>query len=382
MPQLVRHDACDSGGKMGDEDLKQLPLKSLHEAAGATFGAFAGWSMPLSYSPGVMKEHLHTREHAGLFDISHMKLVLFHGPDVGRLLSRLCPIDADAIADRHSKYTFLLNGEAGIIDDLIVTRLSEQRYMAVVNAGNAEVDLKHIDENAAAFDCAVEPLDRVFLALQGPAASALMAEAGFDLDALTFMQAMEPRPGWFISRSGYTGEDGFEIAAPADEAETMAATLLADERCQWTGLAARDSLRLEAGLCLHGQDIDQSTTPLDANLMWAIAKPLRETGQFIGADALRAAIAEGAGEKRVGLKPDGRQPVRAGAELFDTNGNSAGRVTSGGFGPSVGHPVSMGYVNPDLTATGTALMAEVRGREVPISVAALPFIPPRTRRGQ
>lgn len=366
---------------MGDEDLKQLPLKSLHEAAGATFGAFAGWSMPLSYSLGVMKEHLHTREHAGLFDISHMKLVLITGSQAGGLLSRLCPINPDTMSDSHSKYTFLLNEQAGIIDDLIVTRLGDHRFIAVVNAGNAEGDLRHIIENASGFDCTIEPLDRVFLALQGPDASQLMEMAGFEPGALKFMQAAEPKSGWFTSRSGYTGEDGFEIAVPADEAKVMAENLLADERCQWIGLAARDSLRLEAGLCLHGQDIDQTTTPLDANLMWAIAKPLRETGQFIGADALRTAISNGAGKKRVGLQPDGRQPVRAGAELFDMDGNPAGRVTSGGFGPSVGHPVSMGYVSPELTAPGTALVAEVRGRQVPISVAALPFIPPRTHRG-
>ena len=362
-------------------ELKQLPLKKLHDKAGATYGAFAGWSMPLSYKLGVMKEHLQTREQAGLFDISHMKLVLVAGPQSSDLLSRLCPIDPETLGDGHSKYTFFLNDEAGIIDDLIVTRLSEHRFIAVVNAGNAERDLAHLADNSAAYDCSVEPLDFVFLALQGPASDELMASAGFDLDHLHFMQATEPRTGWFVSRSGYTGEDGFEFGAPAGDAEAVAKQLLADERCQWVGLAARDSLRLEAGLCLHGQDIDETTTPLDANLMWAIAKPVREAKRFIGADALSAAVSNGAQQRRVGLKPDGRQPVRAGAELFDSDDKPAGRVTSGGFGPSAGHPVSMGYVKPELTTAGTPVFAEVRGKRLPVTVAKLPFVPPRTRRG-
>lgn len=367
---------------MGQGDgLKQLPLKELHEDAGASFGAFAGWSMPLTYKAGVMKEHLHTRAHAGLFDISHMRLVHLNGPQSAELIARLCPIDPGALHDGNSKYTFFLNEAAGIIDDLIVTRLGPQRYVAVVNAGNAERDLTHVTDHAKAYDCQVEPLDFVFLALQGPDAAALMANAGFELDGLNFMQATEPRPGWFISRSGYTGEDGFEFGAPASDAETVARQLLCDERCQWTGLAARDSLRLEAGLCLHGQDIDETTTPLEAGLMWAIAKSVRATGNFFGADALKQAMEIGAQRKRVGLKPEGRQPVRAGAELFSEDGKKVGQVTSGGFGPSVGHPVSMGYVATDLAKAGTTLLAEVRGKHLPITVSTLPFTSPNTRRG-
>ncbi len=362
-------------------ELRQLPLKELHEEAGATFGAFAGWSMPLTYKAGVMKEHLHTREHAGLFDISHMKLVLVTGPQAAEFIAQLCPFNPAAIADGNSKYTFFLNEKAGIIDDLIVTRLGPQRFMIVANAGNAARDIAHMESHAEAFDCAIEPLDRVFLAVQGPDAGDLMSKAGFDLNHLMFMQATEPQPGWFVSRSGYTGEDGFELAIPVEDAKALAVNLLSDERCQWTGLAARDSLRLEAGLCLHGQDIDESTTPLDAALTWAIPKAVRETGGFNGAEALRAAIAAGAKQKRVGLQPDGRQPVRAGAALFDRDGKPAGRVTSGGFGPSVGHPVSMGYVAPNLAAPGTGIVAEVRGKQVPVTVSSLPFVPPRTRRG-
>ena len=359
----------------------QLPLKELHEAAGARFGGFAGWWMPITYPLGVLKEHLHTREKAGLFDISHMKLFVVSGRQAAAALARACPLDADSLAQNQSKYTFFLDDNAGILDDLIVTRLGANRFVVVANAGNATADEKHLKQIAQAFDCTVEPLERVFLALQGPDAESVLLNAGLDLSRLSFMQGVEPREGWFASRSGYTGEDGFEIAMPPDEAKRFAQALLSDERVEWIGLAARDSLRLEAGLCLHGQDIDASTNPVDAGLMWAIPKPLREKGGFIGADALRAAISAGPARKRVGLKPDGRQPVRAGATLFDADGNPVGRVTSGGFGPSAGFPVAMGYVAAELASSGTQLFAEVRGNRVPTAVHPLPFTPHRYRKG-
>ena len=363
------------------ETLFELPLKSLHEAAGARFGGFAGWSMPITYPAGVLKEHLHTREKAGLFDISHMKLFLLTGQGAAAALSRAAPIAPETLAEGQSKYTFLLNDEAGIIDDLIVTRLGQDRYIIVANAGNAATDEAHLRLITGDFACTLEPLDRVFLAIQGPAAQEAVAKAGFNLDHLTFMNGFEPKPGWFASRSGYTGEDGFEIAVPVEDGIALAEALLTDENVSWIGLAARDSLRLEAGLCLHGQDIDTSTTPAEAGLMWAIAKPLREEGDFIGADALREALKAGAAQKRVGLKPDGRQPVRAGVELFDGNGAPAGRITSGGFGPSAGTPVAMGYVSTPLAQIGTQLFAEVRGNRVPVAVHSLPFTPHRYRKG-
>jgi len=364
-----------------DDTLSQLPLKAMHEAANARFGGFAGWNMPITYPLGVLKEHLHTRDKAGLFDISHMKLILVAGREAAAALARACPLDPAALGESQSKYTFLLNDEAGILDDLIVTRLGDARFMVVANAGNAAADISRLTEVAAGFDATVEPLDRVFLALQGPAAEAALEKAGLALGHLTFMHGIEPKPGWFASRSGYTGEDGFEVALPVAEAQAFAGALVADEAVEWIGLAARDSLRLEAGLCLHGQDITPGTTPVEAGLMWAIAKPVREAGGFIGADALKAAIAEGAKRKRVGLKPEGRQPVRAGAELFDADGNSAGRVTSGGFGPSFGAPVAMGYVATPLAQSGTRLFAEVRGSRVPVDVHPLPFTPHRYRKG-
>jgi aminomethyltransferase len=367
---------------MTDESARNLPLKDVHTDAGARFGAFAGWNMPLTYAAGVMKEHLHTREHVGLFDISHMKLFAISGAGAAALLSKACPLDAAGMSTRQSKLTFFLNENAGIMDDLIVTRLGDERFMVVANAGNAAADEAHLRDIGRHFNVVIEALDRVLLAIQGPEAAEVLASAGIDIGGLVFMNGFEPRPNWFMSRSGYTGEDGFEVGLPEADARTLVEKLSADQRVQWIGLAARDSLRLEAGLCLHGNDIDASTNPVNAGLLWAIPKDLRETGTFIGADALRKAIAAGASEKRVGLRPEGRQPVRGGAPLIDEDGNPVGRVTSGGFGPSAEHPVAMGYVRADLAKPGAAkLFAEVRGNRIPVQVAALPFIQHRYFKG-
>ncbi|MES0005767.1 glycine cleavage system aminomethyltransferase GcvT [Mesorhizobium sp. M0062] len=366
---------------MTGDDTKHLPLEDLHTAAGARFGAFAGWSMPLTYPAGVMKEHLHTREHAGLFDISHMKLFAVSGPGAAALLNRACPLDAGALDISQSKYTFFLNEAAGIIDDLIVTRLGDTRFMVVANAGNAVEDEKHLRALATDFDVKVDALDRVFLAIQGPEAWAALSRAGIETGSLLFMHGIEPKQNWFMSRSGYTGEDGFEIGLPEADARALVAKLLEDERVLWIGLAARDSLRLEAGLCLHGQDITPEIDPASAGLMWAIPKDLRASGSFIGADALRSILERGPSQKRVGLKPDGRQPVRAGAALFDADGNPAGHVTSGGFGPSAGHPVAIGYATTALAKPGTKLFADVRGTKIPIDISSLPFTPHRYRKG-
>ncbi|HEY4191473.1 MAG TPA: glycine cleavage system aminomethyltransferase GcvT [Mesorhizobium sp.] len=366
---------------MTDDQTKHLPLEDLHKAAGAKFGAFAGWSMPLTYPAGVMKEHLHTREQAGLFDISHMKLFEIGGADAVAFLNRACPLDVAALAISQSKYTLLLDEQAGILDDMIVTRLGEQRFMVVANAGNATADEAHLRAVAADFDVRINPLDRVFLAVQGPQAQAALSRAGVETGSLLFMHGYEPRKQWFLTRSGYTGEDGFEIGLPEADARMLLSRLLDDERVQWVGLAARDSLRLEAGLCLHGQDITPGNNPADAGLIWAIPKEIRASGNFIGAAALRNAIARGPVQKRVGLKPDGRQPVRAGTQLFDAAGNLAGHVTSGGFGPSAGHPVAMGYVTASLAAPGSKLFADVRGTRIPTDIHPLPFTPHRYHKG-
>ncbi len=366
---------------MTGTDAKKLPLEDLHIAAGARFGAFAGWSMPLTYPLGVMAEHLHTRDHVGLFDISHMQLFEVAGQQAAALLSKACPFDAASLAERQSKYTFFLNDQAGIIDDLIVTRLGADRFMVVANAGNAAVDEAHLRELAKDFDCTVTALDRVFLAIQGPEAEAALKQAGIETGDLLFMHGFEPKKDWFMSRSGYTGEDGFEIGLPEADARKLLDTLLADERVKWIGLAARDSLRLEAGLCLHGQDITPEIDPASAGLMWAISKDLRANGKFIGADTLRTILSKGPTEKRVGLKPQGRQPVRAGASLFDEAGNLVGRVTSGGFGPSAGSPVAMGYISVPLAGSGSKIFGDVRGTKIPVNVSSLPFTQHRYRKG-
>ena len=364
-----------------DENLKLLPLDDLHKAAGARFGGFAGWSMPITYPLGVMKEHLHTREKAGLFDISHMQLFDVAGPGAVALLSHACPLDADGLAIRQSKYTFFLNEQAGILDDLIITRLGGDHFMVVANAGNAAADEAHLRNAAKGFDCKINALDRVFLAIQGPQAVDVLRVAGIPGTELAFMHGFEPKPGWFMSRSGYTGEDGFEIGLPADEARELVTALLADEHVAWVGLAARDSLRLEAGLCLHGHDITPEIDPVDAGLTWAISKPVREKAGFLGAKALLDKIAKGPRRKRVGLKPDSRQPVRSDSILVDINGNAVGVVTSGGFGPSAGYPVAMGYVAKDFSPIGTQVFAEVRGNRVALHVHPLPFTPHRYHKG-
>lgn len=368
---------------MGDhsQDLKILPLHQLHEKAGAKFGGFAGWNMPLTYPLGVMKEHLHTRAHAGLFDISHMKLIVVEGPQAADFLAAALPIDASALKQGQSRYNYLLNDEAGILDDLIVTRLGDSRFMVVANAGNADADIAELTQRANGFDCKVEPLDRVFLALQGPEAAKVIADAGLAGNELVFMHGFEPKENWFMTRSGYTGEDGFEIGLPEAQAVALAEKLLADPRVEWIGLAARDSLRLEAGLCLHGNDITVDTNPVEAGITWAVTKAVREKAGFVGAQAFLDALAKGPSRRRVGLKPETRQPVRGGAEIFDGDGKSVGTVTSGGFGPSFDGPVAMGYVAADLATVGTKLFTEVRGRQIELSVHSLPFVEQRYFKG-
>ena len=363
------------------EDLKTLPLFHMHEKAGAKFGNFAGWNMPLTYPLGVMKEHLHTRAHAGLFDISHMKLILVEGNGAADFLSKALPLDAEALQIGQSRYNYLLNEEAGILDDLIVTRLGEKRFMVVANAGNAKADIAELQKRALGLDCTIEPLERVFLALQGPEAADVIKKAGLPGNELHFMHGFEPKKNWFMTRSGYTGEDGFEIGLPVNEAEALAEKLLSDPRVTWIGLAARDSLRLEAGLCLHGNDITAKTNPVEAAITWAVTKPVREKGDFIGAKAFLEALKKGATRRRVGLMPETRQPVRAGAEIFDKSGKLVGHVTSGGFGPSFNGPVAMGYVAIDLAKAGTELETEVRGKKIPLVVHTLPFVEHRYFKG-
>lgn len=360
---------------MGEEHLKELPLKSLHEKAGAKFGGFAGWNMPITYPLGVLKEHQHCRAKAGMFDISHMQLFELEGDKADAAISSICPVDVSLIEPGESKYSMLLNEDGGIVDDLIITRYGPDRWIIVSNASRAAIDEVHFRKHAKANSCAVRALERVFLAVQGPAAFAAVKATGLDVDGLIFMHGKELPGDIIITRSGYTGEDGCEIAVPAKAAKALAEKLLDNPDVEWIGLAARDSLRLEAGLCLYGNDLDEATSPVDAGLMWAIPKSVRSSGKFQGAAALEKAIAAGPTRKRIGIRAEGRMPVRDHTPISDSDGNEIGLVTSGGFGPTVGHPVAMGYVTKSALDAGTKLFATVRGNQIPLTVSPLPFTP-------
>lgn len=363
---------------------KQLPLKNLHIEAGARFGPFAGYEMPITYPLGVMKEHLHTRAAAGLFDISHMAHIDVRGPRAADLVSRACPYDARAQNPGTGRYTFMLNDDAGMIDDLIVSRLSPERFLVVANGACADKDLAHLQALSSDFDARVTHTPRVFLALQGPLAAKVLVDLFPEVSGLVFMQVLERGDGTFVSRSGYTGEDGFEIALAPEEAETFARKLADEPDVEWVGLGARDSLRIEAGLPLYGQDMDEGTDPVTAGLIWAVPKDLRTAGGYVGAEALHRVIENGAAQKRAGLRPEGRAPVRAGAPLFageDAEAEEIGVVTSGGFGPSCGYPVSIARVNTDRGETGGRLFAEVRGKRLACSVEKVPFVAHNYYRG-
>lgn len=355
-----------------DEKLKHTPLYDLHVAAGAKMGEFAGHAMPLFYPLGLMKEHLHTREKAGLFDICHMLHIEVTGAGAAPAIERACPYNASEQPIGSCKYTFFLNQSAGIIDDLIVTRLDQHRYLIVANAGCAEKDFQHIQKIAKDFDCEVNAIPRGFIALQGPYAEKALGKVGVDGTNLAFMHAHEPRSGWFISRTGYTGEDGFEVAAPVSQIADFVGGLLGDDNVEPIGLGARDSLRLEAGLSLYGQDLDEDITPHEAGLIWSIPKSHREGGSFIGADALARKIAEGRSRRRIGLSTVEKMPVRAGAKLYDQSDLEIGTVTSGGFGPSAGKPVALGLISVD--AGQNEIFAEVRGKKIKMEETKLPFI--------
>ena len=358
--------------------MKKTPFYSQHAEAGAKFGPFAGYEMPLFYPLGIMKEHQHTREKAGLFDISHMVHVAVVGAEAASLISRACPYDAAGQAIGSGKYTFMLNEDAGIIDDLIISRLADDRFLIVANAACAEKDVAHIRELAGSFDAEVSVIPRAFLALQGPAAEGVLQSAGLDVASMGFMTVGEPKTGWFLSRSGYTGEDGFEIGLPPEEGPEFAAKLLASDTVEWIGLGARDSLRLEAGLPLYGQDMDETVLPHEAGLIWAVPKDLREGGGYVGAGALAAALKGEKKRKRIGLKPKEKVPVRAGARLTDSDCTEIGTVTSGGFGPTLGGPMALGRIATN--ADENAIFADVRGRQVAMEPAKLPFVPHRYKR--
>lgn len=375
-------------------ELRTTPLHDLHARLGAKFVPFAGYEMPVQYAAGVMKEHLHTRAQAGLFDVSHMgqvRLSPLPGKsmgDVAQALEALLPQDVAGLREGRQRYGFFTNGTGGILDDLMFANRGDHIFV-VVNAACKDADVAHMSEHLSQ-TCAVEVItDRALVALQGPASEAALACLLPDVRDMQFMDvatlAVDGIDLW-ISRSGYTGEDGFEISMPSMAAEALTERLLADDTVAPIGLGARDSLRLEAGLCLYGNDIDTTTTPVEAALNWAIQKARKpggaRPGGYPGADVIARQLSEGAARKRVGLAPQGRAPMRAGTALFagETSADPIGKITSGGFGPSVARPVAMGYVPAEHAAAGTQLFAELRGKRLPVEVAALPFVPPGFKR--
>jgi aminomethyltransferase len=357
--------------------LKRTPLYELHVTRGARMVGFAGYEMPVQYPAGIIAEHLHTRRHAGLFDVSHMGQIRLHGVGAAEALEALVPGDLQSLAPGRMRYTLLLNQAGGILDDLMVTRVPDGLQL-VVNAARKEADLAHLQ---AQLDDAVRVesrFDRALLALQGPEAAIVLARLAAGVEQMAFMSAAEVSLGGvpaFISRSGYTGEDGFEISLAAADAPGVAERLLAQPEVTPIGLGARDTLRLEAGLCLYGHDIDETTTPIEAGLAWTIGKRRRGEGGFPGAAAILRQLAEGPARRRVGIRPDGRAPAREGTQITDAAGNPVGHVTSGGFGPSVGAPIAMGYVDSAHAAAGGALQLIVRDVPRPAHVAPLPFVP-------
>ena len=369
-------------------DLLQTPLHALHLELGGKMVPFAGYEMPVQYPAGIMAEHTHTRDKAGLFDVSHMGQVVIGGGDwetIATAFETLVPMDVLGLKEGRQRYGLFTGESGGILDDLMFANRGDHLF-AVVNAACKADDIAHM-KTALEPDLSVTPVtDRALMALQGPKAEAVLEAMVPGVAAMRFMdQASFDWSGeeLWISRSGYTGEDGYEISVPADRAEDLARALLEYDDVMAIGLGARDSLRLEAGLCLYGQDIDETTSPVEAGLTWAIQKVRRQGGAreggFPGAERILRELETGTARQRVGLKPGGRAPMRAGVEIFEgeSGGAPVGRITSGGFGPTVGGPVAMGYVE---TGMGPDLYGELRGKRQPIAVTDLPFVPARFKR--
>ena len=378
---------------ISDEALKHTPLHALHIELRARLVPFAGYDMPVQYPPGVLKEHLQTRAGAGLFEVSHMGPIVMRAKsgdirDAARALERLVPVDILDLAPGRLRYAFFTNAHGGILDDLMVANCGDH-LLLVVNAACKATDEAHL-RGQLGKECEVERLDRALIALQGPKAETALAILAPECTSMRFMDVRTLTlmgAECMVSRSGYTGEDGYEISTPADIAREIAEELLANADVAPIGLGARDSLRLEAGLCLYGSDIDDKTTPVEAGLSWAIQKERRSGGTreggFPGAEIILGQLEHGTPRHRVGLRPEGRAPVRASAPLYVEADASAriGSVTSGGFGPSLNAPIAMGYLAAALAVPGTWVFAEVRGNRLPIAVTALPFIVPKYKRG-
>jgi len=372
-------------------DLHTTPLNALHRDLGAKMVPFAGYDMPVQFKPGVMKEHLHCRAEAGLFDVSHMGQVIVRHEGgfaaAARAMEALVPVNVLGLGEMRQRYAFFTNENGGIMDDLMIANRGDHLFI-VVNAACKEQDIAHMRANLAG--CEVEEItNRALLAVQGPKAEYVLETLVPGVAAMRFMDVDITSSDWgelWISRSGYTGEDGYEISVPAEHARALAEALLAHDAVAPIGLGARDSLRLEAGLCLYGHDIDTTTSPVEARLTWAIQKVRRNGGDreggFPGARRILTEMQDGANRARVGLRPEGRAPMREGTELFaETEGGAPiGRVTSGAFGPTIEAPMSMGYVPTNLSEPGTRLFGEVRGKRQPVVVTELPFTPANFKR--
>ncbi|RZO09399.1 glycine cleavage system aminomethyltransferase GcvT [Pseudomonas moorei] len=370
------------------EHLQKTPLHTLHREMGARLVPFAGYEMPVQYPLGILKEHLHTREKAGLFDVSHMGQIRLRGEGAAQALEKLVPVDIIDLPVGMQRYALFTNESGGILDDLMVANVGDY-LLLVVNAACKEQDLAYLQKHLGHL-CEVESLfsSRALLALQGPLAAEVLGRLAPAVKEMSFMQYSKMNllgVQCYISRSGYTGEDGYEISVPVEDAESLARVLLAEPEVEAIGLGARDSLRLEAGLCLYGHDMDQSTSPIEASLAWAISKARRadgvRAGGFIGAERVFDQQKHGVEKKRVGLLPTERVPVREGASIVNSKGDPIGHVTSGGFGPSLDAPLAMGYVDSLYTALETEVFAQVRSRLVPMRVVKTPFVAQRYYRG-
>jgi aminomethyltransferase len=373
-----------------DEPLATTPLDALHRELGARMVPFAGYAMPVQYDlsgalaarcrGGVLAEHLHCRAQAALFDVSHMGQARLEGDNPAAAFEKLVPGDIIGLKPGRQRYTLFTNEAGGIIDDQMVAKPGDGALFMVVNAARKAVDFVHLRTELPESVRLVELPDRALLALQGPLAATVLGRLAPSATALPFMGfATITIAGipCFVSRSGYAGEDGFEISVPAEHAEPLARALLEAPEVVPAGLGARDSLRLEAGLCLYGNDLDEVTTPVEAGLTWVIGKRRKLAGDYPGAAVVRDQLAIGALRLRVGLRPDGRAPARAGTTIMDGEGNEAGLVTSGGFSPSLNAPIAMGYVRRDVAADGTGLFLLVRGKPLPATVVPMPFVPHR-----
>ena len=355
--------------------MKQTPLTALHEELGGKLVPFAGYLMPLQFE-GILAEHRHTRTAAGLFDVSHMGQAILHGDNVAEAFESLVPGDVIGLGAGRMRYTLLTNDAGGILDDLMVTMHSNHLHL-VVNAACKEADFAHIRERLMGRAELEVRTDRALLALQGLAAQDVLGRFAAAARHMMFMTTevltLVDTP-CLVSRCGYTGEDGYEISVPAENAERLARELLEEDEVKPIGLGARDSLRLEAGLCLYGHDIDTTTTPVEAALAWTVNKRRRAEGGFPGADVIARQLAEGAARRRVGLRPEGRIPAREGTAIVSRAGDVIGQVTSGGFGPTIGSAVAMGYVDAAHSEPGTPVTFDIRGKMVPGTVVTLPFV--------